>query len=259
MSTATAVPEVETKPGVDAELPSLLEYEDKALVLRQSVELVKITNDDQFRAVAQVALDAAANVKSMTAVMEPLRVQRYNSLQRVYEVLKEKVKPLEEIKKKASQLCGQYQLEQEQKRQAEEDRQRREEMERARKLQEQQATQLAEEGRTEEGMALLETQPEPVPIIAPVSTPKVSGISAPSIKYSAKIIDLMALVKAVAEGKAPLNVFGEKNRVTGAWELDTSASGQSFLDKQAAIFKESFSYPGCELVKGIKSSVRAPR
>lgn len=258
METATAVIE-EVKPNADVELPSLAEYEQKALVLRQSVELARIENDDQFRAVAQVALDAAANVKAMTAVMEPLRVKRYNALQRIYDILKEKVKPLEETKKKASQLCGQYQLEQEQKRQADEARLRREEQERARKLQEEQATQLAEEGRTEEGLALLETEPEPVPIIAPVSMPKVAGISAPSIKYSAEIIDLKALVKAVFEGKVPLNAFGQLNRVTGVWELDTKNSGQSFLDNQAKQFQDLFDYPGCRIKKTVGSSVRAPR
>lgn len=258
METATAVIE-ETKPSVDAELPSLLEFEEKAIVLRQSVELVKIESDDQFRSVAQIALDAAANVKAMTAVMEPLRVKRYNALQRIYDILKEKVKPLEETKKKASQLCGQYQLEQEQKRQQEEARLRREEQERARKLQEEQATQLAEEGRTEEGLVLLETEPDLAPIIAPVSTPKVAGISAPSIKYSVEILDLKELVKAVGAGLAPVNVFGEFDRVTKVWKLDTKDSGQAFLDKQAGVFKESFSYPGCRLKKDVKSSVRAPR
>lgn len=257
METATAVIE-EVKPNADVELPSLAEYESKALVLRQRVDLVKIETDDQYRDVAAVAVECAENIKSMKAELEPHRVKRYNSLQRIYDILTAKVKPLEETKTKAARLTALYNAEQEQKRQAEEDRLRREEQERAQKLQAQQAEQLASEGRVEEGVAVLESQPEVMPVVAPVTVPKVAGISGKvTWVYTAEVFDLMALVKAVAEGKAPIQALGSQDRITKVWDVTT---GQDFLNSQADAFKEAFSYPGCRVKKDVRnSSVRTPR
>lgn len=254
MTTAIEEP---VKPQVDAELPPLAEYENTALVLRQRVDLVKIETDDQYRSVAQATLDAAANAKALRTVLEPLRVRRYDALQRVYDVL-EKAKKLEEIKDKGARLTAHYKAEQKVARQKEEERQRALQLEDAKKRQEQEATQLANEGRVEEGIAVLESQPEVLPVVAPITVPKVAGIGGKvTWVYKAKIVDLMALVKAVAEGRAPIQVLGSQDRITKLWDITT---GQDFLDDQADSYKEAFDFPGCKLVKDVKkSSVRAPR
>lgn len=77
------------------------------------------------------------------------------------------------------------------------------------------------------------------PVIAS-STPTVTGISTRKT-YSAKITDKMALIKAVAEGKAPDNVV-EPN--------------QAVLNALARTMKEGFAYPGVELAtnSGISST-----
>lgn len=71
----------------------------------------------------------------------------------------------------------------------------------------------------------------PTPVIAS-NTPVVSGISTRKT-YAAKVTDKMALIKAVAEGRAPDNVL---------------EANQTVLNALARSMKEGFSYPGVELV-----------
>jgi hypothetical protein len=81
-------------------------------------------------------------------------------------------------------------------------------------------------------------------IVAPmvqVDVPKVAGLSSRK-NYKAKVTDLMALVKAVAEGKAPL-AYVMANEVT--------------LNKMAKALKEQMSIPGVELVEDTIKSSRA--
>jgi hypothetical protein len=67
------------------------------------------------------------------------------------------------------------------------------------------------------------------PIAAPVERP--AGLSMRKT-YRAKVVDHLELVKAVAEGKAPLNLI---------------TPNQSALDGMARALKESFQVPGCRL------------
>lgn len=71
----------------------------------------------------------------------------------------------------------------------------------------------------------------PTPVIAS-NTPTVAGISTRKT-YAAKVTDKMALIKAVAEGRAPNNVI-EPN--------------QTVLNALARSMKEGFAYPGVVLV-----------
>lgn len=75
--------------------------------------------------------------------------------------------------------------------------------------------------------------------IAQVDIPKVTGLTSRK-NYKAKVTDLMVLVKAVAEGKAPL-----------AYVL----ANDSVLDKMAKALKQQMNIPGVELVEeSIKAS-----
>lgn len=97
-------------------------------------------------------------------------------------------------------------------------------------------------GNSEKAEALREIAASTV-VATPAVTvaPKVTGISSRKT-YSAKVVNLMDLVKAVAEGKAPLNAL---------------QADQSFLNKMAVAFKENFDYPGCALEVGTSMSARA--
>ena len=259
MTTAAQVPEVEVIQEVDVD-----KFEEElaakgALVLKECQAIEKIENQEQAERLGRQATDAAANIKAIQEHIGPEKQRRHGLWKRVCEKETKLCAPFEEVKKRNSQLIGKWQLEQEQIRIAEEERLRAEELRKSQELQAQQAEQLASEGRVEEGVAVLESAPEVMPVITTSRATKVAGISAPKIKYKAEIVDLMALVKAVAEGRLPLNVFGEQDRFTKVWILDTKDSGQRFLDKMADTFKKGFEYPGCRLKEDISSSVRASK
>lgn len=107
----------------------------------------------------------------------------------------------------------------------------------------------AAESRLAEATALVDTVQSqqsaisvaPTPVVS-VSSPKVSGIARKST-WRGECFDLQALVKAVAEGKAPITLL----------ELNTTA-----LNQMAKAMKETLSIPGCRAVeeKGIASSRR---
>ena len=127
-----------------------------------------------------------------------------------------------------------FEVKQRQEREAAE-RAAREEAERvAREEQLARAIELEASGELEQATAVLEEPLAPMPVVVQAAAPvHVAGKVSKTV-YGAKVTDLMALVKAVAEGKAPIQAL---------------LADQSFLNKQATAFKEGFSYPGVELTK----------
>ena len=94
------------------------------------------------------------------------------------------------------------------------------------------AAQLEAQGRQQEADAAL-AAPVHVPAQRVVAAPpKVEG-TAVRKKYGAKVVDLDALVRAVAAGKVPLTLICPNQRA---------------LDSLAQAGPESFAIPGCELV-----------
>lgn len=121
------------------------------------------------------------------------------------------------------------------------------EAERVRKEQEAlvaKAEKLEARGKSEQAEAVRENAAAivtaPVAVAEPIKTAGTSW----RVTYSAKVTDLSALVKAVAEGRVPLNVL---------------APDQKVLDGMAKALKESFKgmYPGVELVSEAGLSQRA--
>jgi len=218
------------------------EYPAKALVLQQVVAIEKIVNEGQFQQVATAGLEAAANIKALEAYVNPIKERAYARWKRITTVLSEKTAPFLEVKTKSSRLIGAYQHAVEQQRMAEEAAQRARLMEEEARLRAQQAEQLAAEGRIEDGVALLES---PVMTTAPVAAttqaPKAQGVTNAAEKWSAEVVDLMTLVKAVAEGKVPLFAL---------------QADMTFLNSQARSMKQLLAYPGVEARREFKSSFR---
>jgi hypothetical protein len=123
--------------------------------------------------------------------------------------------------------------------QAERDRKAKEAM---RKLEEEQRLELAvqAEGLGIDPDAILNT-PLTMPEVrtAPL-VPKVAGAS-PVMRYRAEVIDKMALLKAIVEGRAPMELV-EPN--------------QSALNAQARSLKSGFSVAGCKLIEEPDFSLR---
>lgn len=111
---------------------------------------------------------------------------------------------------------------------------------------ERQAEKAEAAGRTEKADALREQATTAVfaaPAPAVTETPKVSGLSTRKT-YGVEVTDLMALVKAVASGAAPLKLL----------QADTKVLGQ-----MATALKEDFSYPGVKLVVSTGIASRSKR
>lgn len=80
----------------------------------------------------------------------------------------------------------------------------------------------------------------PASVAAP---PKVKGLSSKKT-YTAEVTDLMELVKAVAEGRAPIKAL---------------QADQKFLNQMATAMKDDYSIPGTKLVIGTSLASRAAR
>lgn len=117
------------------------------------------------------------------------------------------------------------------------------ELERQRQLKEaeklQQAQEFSDAGMPEVADELLNQAVEEAPPLVQ-EAPKVAGVAFITA-YSAEVVDLMALVKAVAAGTAPI-AYLEANTVA--------------LNGAARALKQSFMVPGVKLVSSPKASVR---
>lgn len=190
-------------------------------------------------------------------LFEPAKKAQHEAHRRIVELEKKALEPLEQGDRVLDQ--GLLAYTNEQRRQAEEHRrqveaeQRRREEEARRQAEEERARvalELAAQGKIEEAAevaampaeAIVETVFVPAPVVdSQAFVPKVKGYSVQE-KYRAEVVDLKALVVAVAEGKAP---------------LASVLANESFLNKQASALKQEFNFPGVKLVTELKSATRA--
>lgn len=108
-----------------------------------------------------------------------------------------------------------WNIEQEKIRKAEEDRLRQEALKREEEERLQAAIQAEQEGSTEEAAAILE---EPVYVPPPIvqsNVPKQAGLTMQTT-YKHRVTNLMVLIKAVAEGKAPIVCIQADDQYLGA-------------------------------------------
>jgi len=227
------------------ELPAEFEQEKEtsgAIVLRESQQITKIEDEQTYIAVCAKVKDAAANIKAIEAYMQPFIDRAHAAHKRLTTVRGRLTGPFEEAKTKLSALVFNFQVEQEQKRAREEESARAAALKQQQEDQAAQAEQLASEGRFEEGVGVLETPVVPyIPATVATSVPKVKGISTAKESYCGEVVDLMALVKGIAAGQAPLSMV---------------VADQKQIDKACALYRESMSFPGVKLRKKIGGSVR---
>lgn len=167
------------------------------------------------------------------------------------------VADIDREKKRLGSLITTYNLECQRKRE-EEERRAREAAEKAareaaeaeaRRLREQQleeAVRLEEAGDSEAAEAVLNedihVEPEFSPVVAQAEAPVRMAGQVGKLTYSCEVVNVKELLKAVAEGKAPMQCF----------ILD-----QGWLNKKAAVDKEGFNLPGCKLKKTSSTHFRA--
>lgn len=227
-------------------------------VIVAAKELVKVDSQDDAEKAAQFGRLLQVGQKETESFFKSIKVQIDAIKSPVLAAEKQDIGAIEGEKKRIGVMLTTYNEKVERERQAEERKAReayeaqlkaeREEQERiAREEQLARAIAAEEDGDLEQANAVLEEEivvPEPTsaPVVIQAAAPaKIAG-SVGSTKYSAKVTSLMTLVKAVAEGRAPIQAL---------------SANESFINQQARSFKEGFSLPGCELVKEKATSFRS--
>jgi len=190
-----------------------------------------IIDEISFKDAGAFVLEIDRRLKWWNDTISPAVEAAHNAHKEMVKVKKEIAFPLEIAKSEVAQSMGRFDEEQRRKAREQEEKIRQE----MKKQQEDNLLNVAEglekTGDKEMAEAVLAT---PIVDMAPViETPKVEGISFQT-RYSAEVFDLMALIKAVAEGKVPI-VALEANTV--------------FLNRQAVALRAEFKYPGVRVLE----------
>jgi hypothetical protein len=190
-----------------------------------------IIDEATFKDAGAFVLEIDRRLKWWTDTIAPAVDAAYNAHKEMVKVKKEVALPLEMAKSEVAQSMSRFDAEQKRKAREQEERIRQE----MKKQQEDNlinvAAGLEKTGDKEMADAVLAT---PIVDVAPrIETPKVDGISFQT-RYSAEVFDMAALIKAVAEGRAP-QIALEANTV--------------FLNRQAVALKSEFKCPGVRVLE----------
>lgn len=231
------------------------ELETQAAAIAQKIPLIAITDQASFEAAAADRAEIKRRLVKIDEVMEPICSDAYRTWKTATGKREELRKPFLEADRTYSRAMGAYEQEQQRIRREEEERARRErerlereereraEAEQARLKKEAEDRRLAEaaaaeqRGDTETATRLIEAPvevptvaPRPVFVPAPPPAPKpaAAGVSFRD-QWKAEVVDLMALVRAVAKGEQPITMV-TANMVT--------------LNGLARSLKDSMNVPG---------------
>lgn len=190
-----------------------------------------IVDESTFKDAGAFVLEVDRRLKWWNDTISPAVEAAHNAHKEMVKVKKEIAFPLEVAKGKVVYSMSVFDADQKKKAREQEEKIRQE----MKKQQEDNLLNVAEglekTGDKEMAEAVLAT---PIVDVAPViETPKVEGISFQT-RYSAEVFDLMALIKAVAEGKVPI-VALEANTV--------------FLNRQAVALRSELKYPGVRVLE----------
>ena len=174
-----------------------------------------------------------AGTKDSEAFFKPIKQQIDAFKAPVLEHEKKFASELDEEKRRLGGLITTYNQEQERIRQEVERAAREAAEAAAREEALNRAVELDAAGDSEAAEAVLE-EPIVAPVIIQQQAPQRMVGQVGKTTYSCIVTDVKALLKAVAEGKAPMDCF----------TLD-----QGYLNKKAALEKEGFILPGCKLDK----------
>jgi len=170
----------------------------------QAKSFIIVTNEDRERA-EQLTQDMSAMEKVIFAYLDPPRAKAYEDYQYHKKRLDDAYDPIIEERKAFKQRIIAWDDEQERIRQ---DDQRKAEQA-ARKRAEDEALALAAqaeaEGDHETAEAIIAEPVQVAPVFVPKSAPAASRLSSGREVWSGQCVNLMALVKAVAEGRQPLS------------------------------------------------------
>jgi hypothetical protein len=209
----------------------IMEIEQKALTLPQKAGLIKVLNQETFKAACEFREGIKAVQKEIDAAFDPIITKAHQAHKEAIGQKKKAEAPLVEAKGIIEPEISRYLTEQERIRKAEEARL----AEIARKAEEE--SRLAEAAVYEaagDKQAADEIINEPIRTQATV-LPKANLNSGINMRetWSAEVTSLKDLVQAIAEGKVP---------------LDAVEANMTVLNAQARTLKNGFNWPGVRAV-----------
>jgi len=174
------------------------QYPVKATELAQAVK-----DDESYKNAADFLMTIKGFKKKVQESFGPV-VQKANAAWKAaIDLRKLADDPLDRAERIIKPALVAYDMEQERKRRDEQDRLMAEQKKHDEDARLAQAEKMAETGESAAADAILEAPPAPIVAPAPPVAAKVSGITY-SNRWKAEVTDLKALIKAIAEGKAPI-------------------------------------------------------
>ena len=226
--------------STDKPAVKLTDISKKAAVIPQQATSLRITNQVTFEKAGEFLKVIKGLRAKVNAAFDPIIDKAHEAHKEALAQKRKAEAPLVEAEGIIKPRIAGYLQQKERERREEELRLRREaeERERIRLQAEKDAMieELVEEDKFEEAAKIIDqevvVEPASVHVYVPNNVEKVEGISVRK-NYSAEVVDLMALVKAVAAGQVPVQAL-QANMV--------------FLNQQARAYKEGLSYPGVRVV-----------
>jgi hypothetical protein len=226
------------------------EYEKRHIALKKDIQqlvldsskIKQVTNPEELEQANNAGRVLQASTKEVELFYTPLKrqVDAFKAPLLAHE--KEFAVPIDAEKKRLGGLITAYNQEVQRKRE-EAERLAREEADRiAREEQLARAVELEAAGDTEAAEQVLNEPTMAAPVVIQQEAPVKMAGQVGRMTYKCVVMDVRALLKAVAAGAAPMACF----------TLD-----QGWLDKKAALEKDGFNLPGCRLDKQSATFFRA--
>ena len=199
------------------------------------IEAIVISDQPSYDYANGLLKEAKQRINTILGKLEPKKKKAYEAYKEWNDLINELTDPLKQIETILKKKIGVYLQEQDRIRREAEEKARREAEEKRLK----DAEVLQEQGLSEEADKMLDKN---VRIKTSEVAPKIErGGSYTATKWHAEVIDKMALIKAVADGKVT---------------MDYLLPNMSLLNQVATSFKESLKVPGVKAVSEVTVGVR---
>lgn len=217
------------------------ELETQALSVPERAKLMTVTTAAEFTAAGELLKVVKGLRAEIDDTFDPIIKKQFEAHREALAQKKKVDAPLVEAEGILKPRIANYLQDEERKRRVEEMRLQKEARDREEAEQLAKADILHEIGEVDAANEVLREEIYVPPVVLPSAAPKVAGISMRET-WSAQVVDIMKLVKAVAEGKAPIQCIS----------ADTV-----FLGQQARAMKGALNYPGVKAV--MNSNISAGR
>ncbi len=210
-----------------------VQMEKSAITLFDRANSLQVVDDDTCLKAEQMMVEIKTASKKWVEFFEPMRKSAEDTKKSIMAKINLlKLDASGENKAKSafrtlSSKTGKYRQEQDRIRREEAEKVRQEQIKQEEDAKEEAAVKAEKAGDSELAEAIVE-EPVYVPPAKPAEVPKTEGVSYTE-RWSHEVINLMALVKAVVEGKAPLQALQPND---------------TFLGNQARAMKTESLYPG---------------